>query len=1063
MRPPALRLFHGDTNRHFIVAGGDVYADRDRIRRIRRSDRMLEPLDGVTREEVLAAAAYFTNLYELPVEGTASINRSIRSAGLLNRREIDQLENDPAGIPAVRTALERHLDFFDAESFDGRITLGENWRGWRRLGYGYLRSLIGTLGAAIIFGRIRDRLAIDIARIKDKRPQKSSGLYDVNGHVNDALLTEYLTAFREHASHGVITQAEAMAILGRKADLGSVSKRQFKSLFGLCTLLNRNEKVITERQFAGLFDGSLLYLAASIPGDDGRRRQLPSPAPRIIKLAVLLMTILFAPWGDNLWGVWRHGSGWLLVAASWLLYGLLSSRTAVERSVVLILGSLAAASVWSALSWSDSLAVWPFILLMAALAIGQQWRPVLQYIFYLRFPLLLALTTMALPVIGIWGAPLLFKTMFMLEWSGVMFVVMLAVLVGEVSLASARLIARHAERRFDAARWRGPAALIDRRHRWFAFLVALPIIVSLVWLSESSWAIASVSASTGVLLAFALGHLAARLGRRDTPRRTTIHRLVQERLDAIPGEKPGYADEVGRLLPGHLAHAGLFAVTMALYATGYFTLKPASPLQAPALAFVLFILIMLAWFLPAVSFFADKYKVSTLIALAVVPYVLYFILDIDHYYQMLPLPGAAASARTDASGPGRELRTAFEKRLARAQTVYPNTEPVMIAVAAGGGGGSAALWSARVLAGLQHQFGARFTDSIQMVSAVSGGSVGAMHFLNAFDQSAGPSDSRLDDAVQTAGRSTLSPIAWGLAYPDFWRLFSLRPFNPYVDRGWALEEALDAQLGRAQGVRLSQWRDDILAGWRPAVLFNATVSETGDRLVISPLRLRRVSTECREPDALRSASCEDQIDADTLASLYAANPDLRVATAARLSSTFPFVLPIPKPRHVANGERGYHLADGGYYDNDGLLTLVEWAQKAMTFAEPSRARKLLLIDIRLVDPQQEPRNRAGWIYTTIGPVLTMLRARGTSQVRRNLVDVKLLSDLRQAGEFTIQRVEFPLVLQTSRAWHLPASERDAIETYWNTDRAVLQARKAICDFLGPAEWTCASAAATGSP
>jgi hypothetical protein len=84
-------------------------------------------------------------------------------------------------------------------------------------------------------------------------------------------------------------------------------------------------------------------------------------------------------------------------------------------------------------------------------------------------------------------------------------------------------------------------------------------------------------------------------------------------------------------------------------------------------------------------------------------------------------------------------------------------------------------------------------------------------------------------------------------------------------------------------------------------------------------------------------------------------------------------------------------------------------------------------------------------------------------MRRNLVDVKLLSDLRQAGEFTIQRVEFPLVLQTSRAWHLPASERNAIEMYWNTDRAVLEARKAICDFLGPSEWNCASAAATGSP
>lgn len=1066
MTPPAIRLFHRDSNRHFIVAGANVYADRDRVLRISRQDRMNEALDGVTHGELLEAAAYFMKWYEAPVEGTPNVDGSFRSAGLLNRVEVDQLERDPAGVPAVRTALERHLDFFDSETLDGRITLGENWRAWRRLGYSYLKSLIGTLGSAIIFGRIRERFAIDIARITEKRPRHASGLYDSNGQVDDALLKEYLSAFRERASGGFVSQADALAIIGRKANLGAVSRRQFKSLFRVCTRLNRNQKVITERQFAALFDGSLLYLADSMPDRHGRRRltRRPSSAPLVIRLAVLAMALVYAPGSDDSAGLWHRLGGWLLVAASWALYAILAWRSAVERSVVLILGVLAAASVWSSLPWSDALAVWPFILLTAALAIGQQWRPVLQYLFYLRFPLLLALTAMLLPVIAIWGAPLLFKSMFMLEWDAVTIVVTLAMLVAEVSLASARLIARNAERRFGVTPWRAPAELIEQRHGWLAVLIALPIIIALVWLSESSRPAAALASVGGILLALALTYLAQWSGRRPATYAMSLRHAIARRVETL-GLTSGYVDESGRVLPGHLAHAGLFAVTLVLYAAGYVVLKPASPVQAPALAFVLFILIVLGWSLPAVSFFADKYRVSTLVAVAVVPYVFYFIQDIDHYYQLSP---PAASTTRDAGVPaGRELRTAFENRLARARTAYPNVEPVMIAVAAGGGGGSAALWSARVLAGLQQQFGARFTDSIQMVSGVSGGSVGAMYYLSAFDppaadRSTTPSDSRLDEVVRTTGRSTLSSIAWGLSYPDFWRLFSLRHWDPYVDRGWALEDALDAQLGSARGVRLSQWRDGILAGWRPMVLFNATVSESGDRLVISPLRLHRQRAGCREPAALSVAVCEDQIDADTLSSLYG-NADLRVATAARLSSTFPFVLPIPKPRRVADGEKGYHLADGGYYDNDGLLTLVEWAQKAMTFAASSPARKLLVIDIRVVDPQQEPRNRAGWIYTTIGPVLTMLSARGTSQVRRNLADVKLLSDLGQAGEFTIQRVEFPLVLPTSRAWHLPASERKAIDAYWNTDASVLRARAAICDFLGPSLWTCAGAAATGAP
>src|SRR5262245_41095022 len=188
MTSPAIRLFHRDTNRHFIVAEGEVYADRERVRRICREDRISEPLDGVSPEVLREAATYFTELYEMPSESTPNIDRSIRSAGLLSTLEIQKLQTDARGVPVVRTALERHLDFFDCDSFDGRITVRENWRGWRRLGYGFFKALFGTIGAAVIFGRIRDRFAIDIARINEKRRPKSTGLYDSNGQVNETLL-----------------------------------------------------------------------------------------------------------------------------------------------------------------------------------------------------------------------------------------------------------------------------------------------------------------------------------------------------------------------------------------------------------------------------------------------------------------------------------------------------------------------------------------------------------------------------------------------------------------------------------------------------------------------------------------------------------------------------------------------------------------------------------------------------------------------------------------------------------------------------------------------------------
>jgi hypothetical protein len=1036
------------------VAGGAVYAQRGRAPRITRGDRISEPVDGVTPRDLIAAAGYFAEWYEAPIHGTQSAHPGITCAGLLNLPDLQQLLTDDNGVTVVRTALERHLDFFDSETSDGRITIGENWRGWRRLGYGYLRSLIGTLGAAMAFGRIRHRFAIDIARINEKRKERRTGLYDANGQVNEGLLAQYLEEFDGKSSNGTITHEEALEIIERRGNPGWVSKRQFKSLFGLCARLNRNQKLITKDQFKRLFDGSLLYLAASIPNEHGRRGLLyrPASAPLLVKLAVLLMAVLFAPWFSEDVGTWRHISGWLIVAASWVLYAILHARTAVERSLVLIIGVLAAASVWTSLSWAEALTVWPFILLTAGVAIGQQWRPVLQYMFYARFPLLIALATMVLPVVGIWGAPLLFKSLFVLEWGGVMFVVLLAMLVGEVCVATARLIARNAHKRFTVTQWRAPADVINRRRRWLVLVIALPLILSLVWFSELPHWASAVGAAAGIALGLLIQRLAQRLGKRQTKTGMRLRRAVEKTLTARLANTNGYLDATGDLLPGHLGNAGLFAITLLLYALGFVVLWPTSEVPAPALAFVLFILIMLGWFLPAVSFFADKYRLSTVLVLAVIPFVLSFINDIDHYYETMPMQEASAS-------PQQELRRAFDARLQHATTLYPGQEPVIIAVAAGGGGGSAALWSARVLAGLQRQFGPRFTDSIQLVSAVSGGSLGTVYFLDAFDGDTGkpgatPSDDRLDQVVTTAGRSTLAPVAWGLAYPDFWRFFSVRYPNPYVDRGWALEEAVNARLGIPDR-QLSQWRDGIIAGWRPAVLFNATVSETGERLVISPLRLQPVTRACKEPDAVTDTACEDQIDAAILSGTYKSNPDLRVATAARLSATFPFVFPIPRPRNTGQGERAYHIADGGYYDNDGLLTLVEWAQKAIVFAGGSSVRKILLIDIRVIDPPLKTQPRAGWIYSTVGPLLTMLTARTSSQGQRNEVDVKLLSGLRQMGDIRIEHVSFPMTLLTSRSWHLPTSERTAIQQYWDTDRVVLESRRKMCAFLGQTEWNCA--------
>jgi hypothetical protein len=53
--------------------------------------------------------------------------------------------------------------------------------------------------------------------------------------------------------------------------------------------------------------------------------------------------------------------------------------------------------------------------------------------------------------------------------------------------------------------------------------------------------------------------------------------------------------------------------------------------------------------------------------------------------------------------------------------------------------------------------------------------------------------------------------------------------------------------------------------------------------------------------------------------------DLPITSAARLSATFPWISPIARPAVGTVDDRiAYHLADGGYFDNHGVATAVDF-------------------------------------------------------------------------------------------------------------------------------------------
>ena len=115
------------------------------------------------------------------------------------------------------------------------------------------------------------------------------------------------------------------------------------------------------------------------------------------------------------------------------------------------------------------------------------------------------------------------------------------------------------------------------------------------------------------------------------------------------------------------------------------------------------------------------------------------------------------------------------------------------------------------------------------------------------------------------------------------------------------------RLQQLLGVKLSEWFDGVRTGKRPANVFNATLVETGDRLLFSTTYMP-VGNPPTPP--ARWDFHEFHLNDQKTQTL-----DVAVVTAARLSATFPYVTPAARPEEGGPNKAHLHIVDGGYFHN----------------------------------------------------------------------------------------------------------------------------------------------------
>ena len=660
-------------------------------------------------------------------------------------------------------------------------------------------------------------------------------------------------------------------------------------------------------------------------------------------------------------------------------------------------------------------------------AFPHSWGTAAAYIALMRVPLLTAVLLIALPFLSFHtGARSLLRGLFDLKPASLFIVTLAALAVSGTASMTGYLVLNDAHARFGVGPQPLPDAWLHSSLLWLSimFAIALPLISYAIYLSVREKhgtfrlvgaALAGVAIAIGLAALLLFGNL-----------QPFSFAGLEQWLSTIPAFA-GYA------APGtdpdpwtdHLRASEAFFLTLVLYIlTGiYGWRRIGKRLTVPALCSVLMMIMLLCWMLSASAFFFDRWHVPLLLIVAIAGTLTAQSTQSDHFYDLRrrnnpsPPPTPAGTLRSLASGR-------------------------LIVVAANGGGIQAGAWAAKVLHGLLEDCGSPFRNSLRLISSVSGGSVGTACFVHWL---ANPEQSVIPPIA--AASSSLDEVAWGLAWPDLIR--SLVPwfFGWLIGRGRALEKAwlLNSTVPSANrdllDKPLSDWNARVATGELPAVIMNATITESGQRLLLATTRLASNITHPRA-----------RMEASTLHTVNGTEFDVGIVTAARLSASFPYVTPAARAQ---SPDPKPHVVDGGYYDNYGMATLVEWLDEALAEAtNPPESVLVIQIHGAPIDPpsKDKPANPAehpdtrGWFYQAIAPLATLASVRSAGQLAHNDIELSFLQTRWLDKGLPIHAVTFEFTEPDApMSWHLTETQKQNIDANWNKEMA--DCRRRVKQFL----------------
>jgi hypothetical protein len=555
-------------------------------------------------------------------------------------------------------------------------------------------------------------------------------------------------------------------------------------------------------------------------------------------------------------------------------------------------------------------------------------------------------------------------------------------------------------------------------------------------------------------------------------RLASISRLFSKILSSITwkiishthiGRKYLFDEEKKAIKSDHLFAAWSLMEVAVIYWIVYRILRPDSFTQlfdiedVPPAAFIYALLLPLIWLISGLWAHISRYRIVLLSAI-LVGMVLYGI-------------GGTRVVESTIGGPAHTydvFETGKKDQLLpndilaslKSSGLSNNKKPHLIIVAASGGGILAAGWTSKVLCEL-HRAYPDFGHELRVVSAVSGGSAGAAHYISRLptEKDAASFCDGAEGVIANAMETGLAITAYGVAFPDFRRaLFPIWTDEDFdrgrlLERHWRKRSNIRLKKEPNNLALLSDFRDEIRTGGKPVVIFNATVLETGENIAITPLSTLKGNWFGGATHA-DSHSLERHYYAKTLSEFLVGEDrtSIDLWTAVRLSATFSYVSPAARAsfatlnpqdntvkRRIPNDDKErtglYHLIDGGYHDNYGVATAINWLVAALEKEDMSHLPfdRIALIEIR-AQPHAHQKALGSWTAAWLGPLLGLLNSWDLSQSTSNDTAVnRMMNYFKEKGNgVPFESFVFVPAEKGPLSWHLSRKQKEFVENSWKT-------------------------------